>query len=115
MMKESKIYWSPSVFLHHYLSCCVMLMAFLSIASSWPRMPHGMKLHDDLAFHSRRKGNTVALEDRTRTSGMTVQGSRFRLDMRKHFLTVRAVQHWNSLAHTVVGFPPLSTGLSGMM
>ena len=65
---------------------------------------------------------SILPECRTRNSGLKVQEARFRLDIRKNFLTVRAVRQWNQLPREVVGSPTLDVfkrllenHLSGML
>uniref|UniRef100_A0A803TH73 Reverse transcriptase domain-containing protein n=1 Tax=Anolis carolinensis TaxID=28377 RepID=A0A803TH73_ANOCA len=50
---------------------------------------------------------SAALETRTRNNGFKLQERRFHLNIRKNFLTVRAVQQWNSLPQSVVEAPSL--------
>ena len=50
---------------------------------------------------------SAAPEKRTRSNGFKLQEKRFHLNIRKKFLTVRAVRQWNLLPRTVVDAPSL--------
>ena len=50
---------------------------------------------------------SILPECRTQNNGLKLQEDRFRLDIRKNFLTVRAVRQWNQLPREVVGSPTL--------
>ena len=59
---------------------------------------------------------------RTRNNGLKLQEPRFHLNIRKNFLTVRAIRQWNQLPREVVGSPTLEafkvqldSHLSGML
>ena len=65
---------------------------------------------------------SILPECRTRNKGLKLQEARLWLDIKKNFLTVRAVRQWNQLPREVVGSPTLEAfkrqldgHLSGML
>jgi len=64
----------------------------------------------------RKDGEEVFIRqcgDRTRENGFKLKESSFRLDIRKKFLTVRVVKHWNMLPKEAVAAPSLEVFRSG--
>jgi len=79
-------------------------------SSAWRRKGSGETVFQYLkgACKKAREGFLKrACSDRTRGNGFKVEEGRFRLDIRKKFLTMRVVRQWNRLPREAVAAPSL--------
>ena len=66
----------------------------------------------------RRAGEGLSIRawsDRTGGIGFKVEEGRFRVDIRKKFITARVVRHWNRLLSEVVDAPSLNGDVSNLV